>query len=472
MGEAFSRDGTGSAKWARAGAGRIAMGIADMDLPGPAAVGAALRVRAGHPAFGYPVAEEADRVLVARWYRRRHGVEVPPQWVMLLPFAPGTAVRLLLEAARPLSGPAVCVTPEWNGFVRACRAAGVPVREVPLLSPGQQENAFRSVREASLSHSPGQRENAFRLVPGVPPLHSPHQLDSAFRLVPEVPPLHSPDQQENAFPLVPEVPPLRSPNQRENAFRSMPEAPLASPASLPHSPDQRENAFRLPLQEIAAARPGMVLLSSPNNPTGLLWPAEDIRALARTAAPGLLVSDEVHGDLRHPDAGVPHPVAVAVTDGAPNVVTLNSVGKTFNVSGVPSCLALVPDPALRARLTEVMAGFGLWEGGLLGALVQRAALAEGEAWLAGLLERLVTAREAATAALGDAVLARPQASFLLWLDGSGLGTREQLLTQRQVELANGSDFGPAGSGCLRLNFALPPDRLRTALTRLTCTTAS
>ncbi|MFG2692254.1 aminotransferase class I/II-fold pyridoxal phosphate-dependent enzyme [Kitasatospora sp. NPDC048407] len=343
-----------------------------MDLPGPPAVGAALRVRAGHPAFGYPVVEEADRVLVARWYRRRHGVEVPPEWVMLLPFGPGTAVRLLLEAARPLSGPAVCVTPEWNGLARACRAAGVPVREVPLV----------------------------------------------------------------------------------------------------HAPEQRENAFRLPLGGIAAACPGMVLLSSPNNPTGLLWPAGDIRALARTAAPGLLVSDEVHGDLRHPDAGVPHPVAVAVTDGAPNVVTLNSVGKTFNLSGVPSCLALVPDPALRARLAEVMAGFGLWEGGLLGALVQRAALAEGEEWLAGLLTRLVTARESATAALGGAVLARPQASFLLWLDGSGLGTREDLLTQRHVELASGFDFGPAGSGCLRLNFALPPDRLRTALTRLTCATTS
>ncbi|KDN81591.1 hypothetical protein [Kitasatospora cheerisanensis] len=115
---------------------------------------------------------------------------------------------------------------------------------------------------------------------------------------------------------------------------------------------------------------------------------------------------------------MPHPVAVAVTDGAPNVVTLNSVGKTFNVSGVPSCLALVPDPAL-----------------------------------------------------GGAVLARPQASFLLWLDGSGLGTREESLTQRQVELADGAGFGPAGSGCLRLNFALPLDRLRTALTRLTCGSA-
>ncbi|WP_180290669.1 aminotransferase class I/II-fold pyridoxal phosphate-dependent enzyme [Streptomyces sp. TLI_171] len=342
-----------------------------MDLPGPPAVGAALRARAGHPAFGYPVAEPADRVLVAQWYRRRHGVEVDPEWVILLPVAPGTAVRLLVEATRPLPGPAVFVTPEWGGFARVCGAAGVATRELPLLPTGDPETAFR-----------------------------------------------------------------------------------------------------LPLEEVAASRPGLVLLSSPHNPTGRLWSAREIRALARAAAPGLLISDEVHGDLRHPDAGAPHPVAVAVTDGAPNVVTLNSVGKTFNVSGVPSCFALVPDRALREQLTAVLAGFGLWEGGLLGAVVQRAALAEGGPWLDGLLEHLVAARELAVAALGGAVLARPRASYLLWLDGSGLGTREELLTQRHVELADGSDFGAAGSGCLRLNFALPMDRLRTALTRLTCESAA
>ncbi|MEU3494587.1 aminotransferase class I/II-fold pyridoxal phosphate-dependent enzyme [Kitasatospora cineracea] len=367
MFERFSRAGTGSAKWARAGAGRIAMGVADMDLPGPPAVGAALRVRAGHPAFGYPVAEAADRVLVADWYRRRHGVEVDPGWVMLLPFAPGTAVRLLLEAVRPLSGPAVFVTPEWGGFARVCGAAGVATRELPLLETGD-----------------------------------------------------------------------------------------------PADP------YRLPLAEVAAARPGLVLLSSPHNPSGRIWPAADVRALAAAAAPGLLVSDEVHGDLRHPDAGAAQPVAVAVTGGASNVVTLNSVGKTFNVSGLPSCFALVPDAGLRERLAAVMAGFGLWEGGLLGAVAQRAALAEGGPWLDGLLAHLVRARELAVGALGGAVLARPQSSYLLWLDGAGLGSREELLTERHVEVADGADFGAAGSGRLRLNFALPLDRLRTALTRLTC----
>ncbi|MFG2818199.1 aminotransferase class I/II-fold pyridoxal phosphate-dependent enzyme [Kitasatospora sp. NPDC048365] len=365
MDTGFDRAGTGSAKWARAAGGAIALGLADMDLPGPAAIGAALARRAAHPALGYTVVEPADRELVARWYRRRHGVVVDPAWVVLMPFGVRTAVRLLLEACGPLPGPVVSGSPEWGGFTAVCRAAGSAHREV----------AFE--RDA--------------------------------------------------------------------------------------------DGYRLPLEGFAALRPGAVLLSSPHNPSGTVWREEEVRAAAALAAEcgGLLVSDEVHGDLLHPDAGRPQPVAVAVTGGAPHVVTLNSVGKTFNTSGVPSCFALVPDPGLRARLTEVMAGYGLWEGGLLEALVQRAALAEGGPWLEGVLAHLTAARDLAVAALGPAVLVRPRAGYLLWLDGSALGTRAGLLTQRKVELSDGADFGAAGTGCLRLNFALPLPRLQAALTRLT-----
>ncbi|WP_405010610.1 aminotransferase class I/II-fold pyridoxal phosphate-dependent enzyme [Kitasatospora sp. NBC_01539] len=371
----FDRTGTGSSKWARAGAGAIAMGLADMDLPGPAAIGAALAARAAHPAYGYTVADPGGRELVARWYRRRHGVAVDPEWVLLLPFGPSTALRLLLAAAAPrLRGRAAAgVVPEWGGFARVCAAAGVPFRTAALVREG--------------------------------------------------------------------------------------------------------DGLRLPLEALAASRPGAVLLSSPHNPTGRLWSAAEVRALAELAAAedGLLVSDEVHGDLVHPDHGLRQPVAVALAGAAAgHTVTLGSVGKTFNTSGVPSCWALVPDAALRGRLLEVMAGYGLWEGGLLEQTVQRAALTGGEEWLDALLPRLAAARDRVLAALGPAVPTRPQASYLLWLDGTALGlppgrARAAALTERDVELADGADFGGPAPGFLRLNYALPPARLDMALRRLTRT---
>ncbi|GAA1097075.1 aminotransferase class I/II-fold pyridoxal phosphate-dependent enzyme [Kitasatospora arboriphila] len=373
MTESFDRSGTGSSKWARAGRGRIALGLADMDLPGPAAIGAALAERARHPAFGYTVADPDGPRLVADWYRRRHGAVVDPAWVLCLPCGPRTAMRLLLDAAAPLvrGRTAVAAAPEWGGFAGLCAAAGLPFTAVP--------------------------------------------------------------------------------------------------------PGRADDPSGLPVDRFAAQRPGVLLVSSPHNPTGRLRTAAEVGALAELAAAedGLLVADEVHGDLVHPDHGLPHPVAVAVADpaAARHTVTVGSVGKTFNTSGIPSCWLLVPDPGLRDRVRDRAAALGVWEGGLLEQIVQRAALAEGGDWLDGLLRHLVAARDLALAALGPAVLARPQASYLLWLDGAALGlpperAREQAMTERDVELADGSDFGAPRPGLLRLNYALPLPRLECALHRL------
>ncbi|MFG3227412.1 aminotransferase class I/II-fold pyridoxal phosphate-dependent enzyme [Kitasatospora sp. NPDC048194] len=364
----FDRTGTGSSKWARAAApGVIPMGLADMDLPGPPAVAEALERRARHRAYGYTVCDPAGRALVADWYRARHEAAVDPDWVLLLPCSPRTALRLLLDTLRP-QAPVLSPTPEWGGFAQLCRAAGIDHRELPL-------------------------------------------------------------------PVGPD------------GYR-LPDAPLPRPTAA-------------------------VLLSNPHNPSGRVWPAAELRALAERAAEAeaLLVSDEVHGDLTHP--GHTHPVAVTTVGPAlrHRVVTLNSVGKTFNCSGIPSGFALVPDPALRARFTDTLAGYGLWEGGLLEQTVQHAALREGGPWLDALLAHLAAARTRLTERLGPAVRSTPQASYLLWLDSAALGlppatARAALLERCGLEASAGADFGPGGTGALRLNYALPGPVLDTVLSRL------
>ena len=375
----FDRAGTGSTKWGRAdAAGRadvIALGLADMDLPGPSAVARALTARAAHRAYGYTRCDPRGRDVVARWYRTRHAVAVDPDWVMLLPFSPRTALRLLLTALAP-AGPVLFPSPEWGGFAAVCGAAGVVYQEVPLA------------------------------------------LDR----------------------------------------------------------DGHGSGYRLPTEEFARRRPGVIMLSNPHNPSGRVWTHAEIRALAEAVADGpaggVLLSDEVHGDLLHPGRGLRQPVAVdAAGDLARHTVTLNSVGKTFNSSGLPSCFALVPDPGLRERLTGLMAGFGLWEGGLFEQVVQQAALRDGGPWLDALLAHLVTTRDRLTGLLGDAVPSPPEASYLLWLDAAALGlpvdgARAALIDRCGLEVTDGADFGAAGKGRLRLNFALSEPLLETVVGRL------
>ncbi|GAB2597111.1 cystathionine beta-lyase PatB [Streptomyces capparidis] len=246
--------------------------------------------------------------------------------------------------------------------------------------------------------------------------------------------------------------------------------------------------YRLPVEEFEA-RAGSgpvraVVLSSPHNPTGRVWSHEEIRRLARAAAGagGVLISDEVHSDLVHP--GRVHPVAVAAAgeEGlAEHTVTVHSVGKTFNVSGLADAFALVPSPRLRERLVRAVEGHGFFEGGrVLPALAQDTALARGRPWRDRLVAYLAANRELAVGALAAVpglVACEPEASYLLWLDGSALpvpagrSAREHLLAEWGLDVQDGAAYGPDGAGFLRLNLALPRPQLEEALARLAAAAA-
>ncbi|MEU3465246.1 aminotransferase class I/II-fold pyridoxal phosphate-dependent enzyme [Streptomyces sp. NPDC006733] len=390
-GDGLDRTGTRSVKWLNAGVeqdpGRIPLGVADMDLPGFPALFAALRERLGHPALGYSRVDPAARERVARWYGRRHGAAVDPDWVVLLPFGPRTAVRVVLDAAAAgpaPRGPLLTPTPEYGGFAAVAGAAGRTVREIPL--------------------------------------------------------------------------------------------------------DRTGGTYRLPVEEFAAAcrrQPGAVVaLSSPHNPTGRVWEADELHALAAAAAggDGVLISDEVHCEIVHP--GHRHVTAVrAAGEFAASTVVVHSVGKAFNVSGLADAFLLVPDPDLRRRVVATLEGFGFFEGGrLLGALAQEIALEHGEPWLRSLTAGLTDRRDLIVTRLADAVPGAvacvPEASFLLWLDGAAFGgarpeglapdagIREVLLAACGVELTDGAAFGAAGRGWARLNFALPAPALAEAAERI------
>ncbi|GGO95952.1 aminotransferase class I/II-fold pyridoxal phosphate-dependent enzyme [Wenjunlia tyrosinilytica] len=243
------------------------------------------------------------------------------------------------------------------------------------------------------------------------------------------------------------------------------------------------DGYRLPVEEFEAraARRGAtaIVLSNPHNPTGRVWQADDIRRLAAAAAEqgAVLISDEVHSDLVHP--GGAHPVAVHAVgeELAARTVTVHSVGKTFNVSGLADALLVVPSSELRARLVTAVESYGFFEGArVLGALAQDVAYEHGGPWVDRLVAHLRDNRDLAVDALGSIpglVTCVPQASYLLWLDASALPVPPEgstpaaaLLDSCGLALQDGSVFGPEGEGFLRLNFALPRPRLREAVLRL------
>jgi len=95
----------------------------------------------------------------------------------------------------------------------------------------------------------------------------------------------------------------------------------------------REDDFSLDLAHardlIAEHRPAVVLLPSPNNPTGTALPPEAVGMLCEAAGGGLVVVDEAYGEFRR--SGVPS--ALELLPEHRNLVVTRTMSKAFALAG-------------------------------------------------------------------------------------------------------------------------------------------
>ena len=82
------------------------------------------------------------------------------------------------------------------------------------------------------------------------------------------------------------------------------------------------------LDLIAEHRPSVVLLASPNNPTGTALELSDVQAIL-DAAPGVVVVDEAYGEFRR--AGVPS--ALSLLPAQPRLAVSRTMSKAFALAG-------------------------------------------------------------------------------------------------------------------------------------------
>lgn len=108
------RRGTGSLKWDVC-EGELPMWVADMDFETAPAVKAAIIRRASEGIFGYSVTPDEFFMAVSGWWKRRHGVDIPTDWMV---YSSGI-VAAISSAVRKLTTPneqvLVCA-PVYNIF--------------------------------------------------------------------------------------------------------------------------------------------------------------------------------------------------------------------------------------------------------------------------------------------------------------------------------------------------------------------
>lgn len=230
------------------------------------------------------------------------------------------------------------------------------------------------------------------------------------------------------------------------------------------------------LARVADSKCRMLILSNPHNPAGICWDAETLRRLAEFChSRGIIViSDEIHSDMalpghRHiPFASVsPEAAACSITFGAPS--------KTFNIAGIVSSYAIVPDDGLRSRFYGWLTANELNDPTIFAPIATIAAYRHGEQWRREMLDYVQGNVDFVVDYCARHIPAikplRPEASFLVWLDCRALGLDHDALVDlfvRKARLAlnDGEMFGPGGEGFMRLNVGCPRALIEEAMNRL------
>lgn len=220
----------------------------------------------------------------------------------------------------------------------------------------------------------------------------------------------------------------------------------------------------------------MLVLCNPHNPSGRCWRKETLQRLADFCLEHniMVVSDEIHADIALYSAK--HVPFASVSEAArENSITFGAPTKTFNCAGVVSSWAVVPNDKLREPFTKWLFANEIDCPPMFSPTVAIAAYRQGGEWRKEMLRyiegNIDFAVDYCREHIPGVVAARPEASFLIWLDCRALGLPHDELNhlfvnEAHLALNDGEMFGAGGEGFMRLNVGVPRCVLEKALHQL------
>ncbi len=228
------------------------------------------------------------------------------------------------------------------------------------------------------------------------------------------------------------------------------------------------------LERAVTPRTKLFYLCNPHNPLARVWRQEELARLAAFCVRHNLVlcSDEIHCDLIL-DPTLRHvPSALISPEIAARTITLMAPSKTYNVPGLGTSFAIIPDAMRRARFIRATSGI-VAEVTNLGFAACEAAYRDSEPWRQGLLNYLRGNRDYLLATIardlpGIRVEAPVEATYLLWLNVSALQLPNPIahFENHGVGLSDGAMFGAAKGTHVRLNFGCPRANLVETMRRM------
>lgn len=229
-------------------------------------------------------------------------------------------------------------------------------------------------------------------------------------------------------------------------------------------------------EKLSDPQTALMILCNPHNPTGKIWDRQTLEKIGALCSRHhvTVVSDEIHCDLTDP--GESYVPFASVSETSRQIsITCMAPTKAFNLAGLQTAAVSVPDEVLRHKVWRALNTDEAAEPNAFAVEAAVAAFTRGADWLDALRDYLYENKKLAEAyiekEIPDVRAVASQATYLLWLDCSGLigcGREAAGFLRREtgLYLSEGSQYGGNGADFLRMNIACPRAVLKDGLERL------
>lgn len=220
----------------------------------------------------------------------------------------------------------------------------------------------------------------------------------------------------------------------------------------------------------------LYILCSPHNPGGTVWSKTDLEKVAALCIEHdvVLVVDEAHSD--HINRVEFTSILSLDEELLKNVVYLNSPNKPFNIAGLKTSYAVIPDKQLKEAFKHVLVKNHIDEPNVFGIAGLIAAYSiEGMNWAKQnyeyILDNYHWVESFVSEHLPEFKIMPLDATYVLWVDVTKTGMSgdeftSKLATETGVLVQEGSSFGESGASFVRINIGTSKENVKEAFSRM------
>ena len=242
----------------------------------------------------------------------------------------------------------------------------------------------------------------------------------------------------------------------------------------------RNGAYSIDFDDLekkaADPRVKLLLLCNPHNPAGRVWTRQELTRIGEICLKNdvFVVVDEIHCELVYPGHQY-IPFASISEDFLHSSVTCTSPSKAFNLAGLQVANIFAANPAVRKKIDKALNVNEVCEINPFAVEALIAAYNEGEEWLEELRQYLLGNYNYLKRFFEEQLPQFPvlalEGTYLVWVDCSVLKQSSEeivkvLLEKEMLWVNEGSMYGEAGEGFIRINIACPRQLLIEGLNRI------